>query len=141
MAATSGGIGVVLSDAAAFLAQFDEFIPFKKITVEAERFIQSGFLLIILSVLFLFILAYLVATARIVLIYAHFTVKKVEEELIISRGLLEKRQLTIPLKKIQGIRIAENLIRQPLGYASVYLEYAGGSASDQDTVNVLLFRL
>ncbi|KMY48325.1 PH domain-containing protein [Peribacillus loiseleuriae] len=141
MAATSGGVGVVLSGAVAFLAQFDELIPFKKISAEAERFIQSGILLIILTVFLLFILAYLVATARIVLIYAYFTVKKVEEELIISRGLLEKRQLTIPLKKIQGIRIAENLIRQPLGYASVYLEYAGGSASDKDTVNTLLFPL
>ncbi|MBA9029224.1 PH domain-containing protein [Peribacillus huizhouensis] len=141
MAATSGGIGVVLSGAVAFLAQFDELIPFKKISAEAERFIQSGVLLIILTVLLLFILAYLIATARIVFIYAYFTVRKVEEELIISRGLLEKRQLTIPLKKIQGIRISENLIRQPLGYASVYLEYAGGSALDKDTVNVLLFPL
>lgn len=141
MAATSGGIGVVLSGAAAFLSQFDELIPFKKISAEAQQFIQSGILLMILMVLFLFIVAYLVATARIVLIYAYFTAKKVEEELIISRGLLEKRQLTIPLKKIQGIKIAENLIRQPLGYASVYLEYAGGSASDKDTVNILLFPL
>ncbi|MDF1512079.1 PH domain-containing protein [Robertmurraya sp. DFI.2.37] len=33
--------------------------------------------------------------------------------------MLEKRQLTIPLNRIQGIRISENWLRQPLGYASV----------------------
>ena len=57
----------------------------------------------------------------------NFTVKKVEDDLIISRGLLEKRQMTIPLNRIQGILISENFIRQPLGLASVYMESAGGS--------------
>ena len=71
--------------------------------------------------------------------YAHFTVEKKEDELVISRGLLEKRQLTIPLKKIQGIRIVENIVRQPLGYATVYLEYAGGSIGEKDSLTVMLF--
>ncbi|MEI2401171.1 PH domain-containing protein, partial [Paenibacillus phytohabitans] len=58
---------------------------------------------------------------------ANFTVVKRDEELFITRGLIEKKQTTIPLTRIQAIRIGENLIRQPFGYATVYIESAGGS--------------
>jgi putative membrane protein len=141
MAATSGGVGVVFSGAVALLLQFDELIPIDKLSSGFEQFMETGVVFVSLIVLIILLLAYAIATVRIVLLYAFFTVKKVDDELIFTRGLLERRQLTIPLKKIQGIRIAENLIRQPLGYASVYVEYAGGSAADKETFNVMLFPL
>ena len=125
MSATSGAVGVVLSGMAAFLSQFDDIIPFKRLFGQSKAVLEQGTYILIGLVIVGVILVYIAAIIMMMLKYAHFTVEKIEEELVISRGLLEKRQLTIPLKKIQGIRIVENIIRQPLGYATVYLEYAG----------------
>ncbi|RFU67389.1 hypothetical protein D0469_15065 [Peribacillus saganii] len=141
MAATSGGVGVVFSGAMAFFSQFEEMIPYKRIFKGLGQFVQTGILFIILAVIAGLLIAYIIATAGIVMKYAFFTVKKTEDELIISRGLMERRQLTIPLKKIQGIRITENIIRQPLGFASVIVEYAGGSVMDKENSQVMLFPL
>ncbi|MDQ7862813.1 PH domain-containing protein [Peribacillus frigoritolerans] len=49
--------------------------------------------------------------------------------------------MTIPIHKIQGIRIMENLIRKPLGLATVYIEYAGGSMEDKESLSIMLFPL
>ncbi|WP_240620347.1 PH domain-containing protein [Peribacillus acanthi] len=141
MGITSGGAGVVFSGAMAFFSQFEEYIPYEKVFKGFEKFIASGVMVITVLVLIGLIIAYIVATAGIVLKYAFFTVVKKEDELIITRGLLERRQITIPLKKIQAIRIVENLVRQPLGYATVYLENAAGSVMDQEASKVMIFPL
>lgn len=62
----------------------------------------------------------------------------VNEDFIITRGLLEKRQLTIPLKRIQAIRISENLIRQPFGYCTFFIVSAGGTIENTESSRVTL---
>ena len=141
LAATSGGVGVVFSGAAAILSQMDELIPYHRVFNEFKEFAQTGALFITLVLLGGFLAAYAIAVFSIMLKYAYFILEKAEDDLMITRGLLEKRRLTIPLKKIQGIRISENLLRQPLGYCSVYAEYAGGSAEDIQNARIMLFPL
>ncbi|MBM9839715.1 PH domain-containing protein, partial [Rhodococcus hoagii] len=51
--------------------------------------------------------------------YANFQIIKKEQELVISRGIIEKHQVTIPLRKIQAIKIKENIIRQLFGFVTV----------------------
>ena len=139
MSATSGAVGVVLSGLVAFVSQFDDMIPYDRLFGQSKAVLELGtFFLISLAAIGV-ILVYVAAIISMMLKYAYFTVEKKEDELVISRGLLEKRQLTIPLKKIQGIRIVENLVRQPLGFATVYLEYAGGSLGEKDSLTVMLF--
>ncbi|MGE7604890.1 PH domain-containing protein [Peribacillus sp. NPDC097675] len=141
MAATSGAIGVFLSGGIAFISQFDEIIPFERIFKNYEEYMEFGtFILTAFSILGLLIV-YVMATVSMVIKYANFTALRTGEELVISRGLLEKKQLTIPISKVQGIRIMENLIRKPLGLATVYLEYAGGSAEDRESLSIMLFPL
>ena len=41
--------------------------------------------------------------------YANFTVKKRDGDLIITHGLLERRQLTVPLEKVQAVRVVESM--------------------------------
>lgn len=141
MSATSGAVGVVLSGMAAFVSQFDEIIPFERLFGQSKDMLELGTFILISLAIAGIILVYVVAILSMMLKYAHFTVEKKDDELVISRGLLEKRQLTIPLKKIQGIRILENVVRQPLGYATVYLEYAGGSLKEKESQTVMLFPL
>ncbi|MDQ0155658.1 PH domain-containing protein [Robertmurraya andreesenii] len=141
LASTSGGVGVVISAVVAFLSQFDDIIPYETVFHQLEDLVANGVIFISILVFIGFVLAWIIAVIGMMLKYADFTLKKVDNDLIITRGLLEKKQLTIPLNRIQGIRISENLLRQPLGYASVYIESAGGSAQNAESaaVNILPF--
>jgi putative membrane protein len=59
------------------------------------------------------------------LAYTGFTLSRDGEFLYIRRGLLERREATIPLARIQAVRVVEGLLRQPLGLASLRVESAG----------------
>lgn len=141
LASTSGGVGVVLSASVAFILQFEEFIPYETLFKELESFISHGVILISVLVFIGFFLAWFAAIVGTMVRYAGFTIKKIENDVIITRGLLERKQLTIPLHRIQAIRVSENLIRQPLGLASVYVESAGGSAMKENSSQVLVLPL
>jgi putative membrane protein len=138
LASTSGGVGVVISAVIAFIFQFEEIIPYERVFSGLEQFISSGVVAVSIIVFIGFLLAWAVALISTMFKYAGFTVKKTEDDLIITRGLLEKRQLTIPLYRIQAIRISENLIRQPFGLSTVYLESAGGSVTDAESSRVMI---
>ncbi|WP_404330751.1 PH domain-containing protein [Mesobacillus maritimus] len=141
LASTSGGVGVVISAVIAFFFQFEEIIPYEKLYNEVEHFIANGIFFISIVVFLGFLVAWVISVIMTMLKYANFTLKKVDQDLIITRGLLEKRQITIPLKRIQAIRISENILRQPLGMASVYVESAGGSALNEEGSKVLVLPL
>ena len=138
LASTSGGAGVVISAIIAFVFQFDELIPYEKVFNELKGFISSGLVFVSTIVFLILLLAWLISVVGTMIKYADFTVEKVADDLIISRGLLEKRQLTIPLNRVQGILICENLIRQPLGFGSVFLESAGGSINEDRSKTLIL---
>lgn len=138
LASTSGGAGVVISAVLAFVSQFEEFIPYEQIFDRFEHFVKSGMVFVSVVVFVGFLLAWIIAVFGTMLKYANFTVRKVDNDLVITRGLLEKRQFTIPLNRIQAVRISENLVRQPIGYASAYLESAGGSALDHESSKVII---
>ncbi|RJS61300.1 hypothetical protein CJ483_15585 [Bacillus sp. PK3_68] len=82
--------------------------------------------------------AWIISIGMTLLRYAGFTLCHKEESLIIRRGLLEKQQLTVPMDRIQGITILENPLRQGLGYCSVHLESAGGTAKEKDNANMVV---
>jgi putative membrane protein len=138
LASTSGGVGVVISAVMAFIFQFEEIIPYEAIFNKFEKFVATGAIFISIIVFIGFVLAWVAAIVGTMVKYADFTVKKVGNDIIITRGLLEKRQFTIPVNRIQAVRISENLLRQPLGYATVYLESAGGSISNQEGSKVMI---
>lgn len=138
LATTSGGVGVVLSAVLAFFSQLDDVIPYERAYHEVENMISNGVAIIAVLVFVGFLLAWFIALIGTMVKYAQFTVKKTERELVISRGLLEKRQITIPLNRIQGVRISENILRQPFGLCSVYIISAGGSVRNTEGSKVLL---
>ena len=138
---TSGGVGVVISAVLAFLSQLDDFIPYEKVFRGIEQWAVSNLILIALLIFAGIIIAWILALFGTMLKYANFRVTKTEHDLVISQGLLEKRQMTIPLTRIQAIRINENIVRQWLGYGSVSVESAGGSASNKEGSKVLLLPL
>ncbi|RDI39872.1 PH domain-containing protein [Falsibacillus pallidus] len=138
MAVTSGGVGVVLSAIAAFVFQFEEVIPYQKVFNQMNKAVHSSVILVVFAVFFGLLLAWLFSIVVTMLKYSRFTIRKTADDLIITRGLLEKKQLTIPLKRIQAIRIVENIARQPFGFATVYIDSAGGSVKEADSASVMV---
>ncbi|KIL48576.1 PH domain-containing protein [Jeotgalibacillus campisalis] len=138
MATTSGGAGVVISGLLIFLSQFSEFIPYETVMDEFMDVVQSGILIVAVTVFIVLFFAWLIAVAMTFIRYASFTVKLVDKDLVITRGLLEKKQTTIPLNRIQGIRFNQNLLREPFKYAAVTIESAGGSALEKDSNTIRL---
>jgi putative membrane protein len=134
---TSGGIGVVISAVMAFISQLDNVIPYKKLFGRFEHWAENSIITVAILVFIGLLLAWVIALARTMLKYANFTVIKSDDDIIISQGLLEKRQLTIPIKRIQAIRIKENIIRRILGFATVYIESAGGSSANIESSKVM----
>lgn len=142
LASTSGGIGIVISAVLAFMSQFAEYVPFERAFNKVEQYINFSVVTYIIVIVILFLLiSWIIGVFMMALRFANFKVVKRDDELFITRGLIEKRQSTIPLHRIQAIRFAENLIRQPLGYATVFIESAGGSLDKGEDFSTVLFPL
>lgn len=136
---TSGSVGVILALAAAGFSEFEQFIPEHYFDNTIEWVIGLGVIILIVMVIFLLLLLWLLGIAGTMIKYGNFTITKNDEELFITRGLLEKKQVTIPLKRIQAVGIQESIIRQPLGYVTVFAEIAGGSMDKGEDFSSILF--
>ncbi len=129
LATTSGGVGLILSGAIAFLSQFIDVLPLKEIYDEMAIFVKSGILFIAILVVIGLFIVWGISVFMTLLAYYSFTVQLEDEDLIITRGLLEKKRATVPLKRVQSIRIVENPFRQLFGYAAVIIDNPGGGIS------------
>ncbi|MBM7621675.1 putative membrane protein [Bacillus tianshenii] len=138
---TSGGIGVVLSAVVAFISQLDQFVSYEDVVDRFDLVVQTSVYFIASVAFFVLFLAWMISIAMTMIKYGNFTVVKQGDELLISRGIIEKRQLTIPLGRIQAIRISQNLLRQPFGLATVYVESAGGAGGKESDFATILFPL
>ncbi len=132
LATTSGGIGVVLSGLAVFVSQFSELIPYERIYDEVVVFLKFGVLMVALSVFVFLLITWILSVVLTTLNYHQFTIWQEGDQIVLTRGLLEKKKITIPLGRVQGIQIVENPLRQLFGYCTVTVESAGGSLSEKD---------
>ncbi|WP_273853807.1 PH domain-containing protein [Guptibacillus spartinae] len=136
-ASTSGGIGVVLSFVAAIASQVDDFIPNRFYESVTERVLDATVPLLLLAVAFLLLISWFFSVIGTVLKYGGFVLTRHENDLIINRGILEKRQLTIPVHRIQAIRVVEGILRQPFGYSALYVESGGGGGKEEQFSTIL----
>ena len=129
--ATSGGaLGLVLSVLSAAITVLDDI----GLQLDWEQYftwIWSQANLIYLVVPTLLALWLLTALGMVVK-YGGFTLTRSGDRLQMVYGLLQRRQISIPVKRIQAVRLVEGVLRQPLGYASIYVESAGYGQKDRE---------
>ncbi len=123
--ATSGQIGVALSLIAVASQLFNDFLSQNLAQRLLETFAPRSVTTALLYVFILGLVAWLLAIGGTVLAHTGFTLSRDGDFLYIQRGLLERREATIPLARIQAVRIVEGLLRQPFGLASLRVESAG----------------
>ncbi|GKV68268.1 UPF0699 transmembrane protein YdbT [Sporosarcina sp. NCCP-2716] len=138
LATTSSGIGVIFSGAAIFLSQFGELLPIAKVGRELTSLLKFGVLLIAILVFLALLGAWLLSVAMTFFSYYGFKVSVTDEELIITRGLIEKKRTTVPLRRIQSVSLQENPLRQLFGYGRVVVHSAGAAG---DGSRIQLFPL
>ncbi|WP_100398607.1 PH domain-containing protein [Bacillus sp. FJAT-44742] len=135
---TSGGVGLVLSAVLALFTQVDQLLPETFYETTLGFFVESSIFVIIILIFLITLIAWIISIFITVIKYGNFSVVKRGNDLIISRGLLETRQLTLNIKRITTVRYVATMIRQPLGFTSVYVESAGGGSSDEQLSTLLL---
>jgi putative membrane protein len=129
-ASTSGQIGVILSGVAWLYAQVDDIVQERAIEylehaqIEGEVSSTNPLFVTLLVVAGLMV-AWLLSIVGSVIRYGGFSVERKGDELIVRRGLLERREVAISVSRVQAVRIVESLSRQPFGYGALYVESAG----------------
>lgn len=124
-ASTSASVGLVFSLLIAGLSQLNQLLPNIDLFSLVTQYVESNVTMVLILVPILAAISWLLSIIGTMLKYAFFTVTKTEKDLYITRGLLEKRELTLPLKRIQAVRISEGLIRQLFGFVTIHVENAG----------------
>lgn len=69
--------------------------------------------------------AFLLSIVATVVTYWDFTLTREGASLRVRRGLLEQRSDTLPLRRVQSVRVEENIVRRLLGLAAVKVDVAG----------------
>lgn len=132
LATTSSGIGVVLSAVAVFLSQFSDILPFEAVYEEVMLFLRFGYLIVALVIFTVLTIAWVISVFLTIFANYQFTIQADEDNIYITRGLLEKKKISVPFKRVQGIKISQNPLREWFGYATVTVESAGGSLGDKE---------
>lgn len=79
------------------------------------------------------LIAWLLAILSTVLTFGNFVIRRAGEQLLISHGLLERRRATLPVRRIQAVRIEEGWLRQPFGLAELRFDSAGHGTDKGDS--------
>jgi putative membrane protein len=66
-----------------------------------------------------------------------FTLARVGDDLVVRRGLLERREAVLPLARLQVVRVEESLLRRALALASIRLQSAGRTGRGDETASRL----
>ncbi|MEN6461661.1 MAG: PH domain-containing protein [Syntrophomonas sp.] len=123
LASTSNGIGVVISAMLVIISQLKDFFPkldvWDKVGAYAGHLASGRISLIILAVFLLILIAWLLSLVGTIIQFGGYQLRREGDSINIRRGLFEKQQVTIPIKRIQAIKVVESLLRQPLGMVSV----------------------
>ncbi|WP_237706227.1 PH domain-containing protein [Ornithinibacillus scapharcae] len=137
--ATSGSIGVILALVGFVSSEVIRFIPNSFYDEAYKWLIGLGLLLMILMGIGVLLLVWLLGILGTMTKYWNFTVSKVGEDIVITHGLIEKKQITIPIRRIQAVGHVESVFRQPFGYCTVIAEIAGGSNEKGEQFSTVLF--
>jgi|GEM_PF-508251 len=146
--ATSGQIGAAAAIIGVGSQFFDDFIDnfFSRNFVEGifETIAPYAFLAVMLIVFAVGLFAWFLAIAGTVVAYSGFVISRSADGkyLNIKRGLIRRYEATIPISRIQAVRVTEGLLRQPFGLAMLRVESAGYGGGTEDVgVSTTLFPL
>ncbi|PLS86164.1 MAG: hypothetical protein CYG60_08720, partial [Actinobacteria bacterium] len=138
---TSGQIGVAISVVAGGSQIVDNLLPGDLAERLSEALLPRTVFAVLLLALFVALFAWVLAIFGTVLAHAGFTLSRSADGryLHIKRGLLNRYETTVPIARIQAVRLVEGILRQPFGLAALRVESAGFGT--EEGVSTVLFPL
>ena len=138
---TSGQIGVAASVVFGASQAVERLLPRDFTQRLSENFLPRTVSAVLLLLLALALFSWMLAILGTVLAHAGFSLSRSADGkyLHIRRGLLERHESTVPLARIQAIRVVEGVLRQPFGLTALRVESAG--FGDERGVSTTLFPL
>jgi putative membrane protein len=97
----------------------------------AEQTVAGTILLVVGAIAIVIVIGWIFSVVGSVVGYHDFTLTRVGDDIQKRYGLLSRREGSIPLRRVQSIRVEESLLRRPLNLASLKIETAGGPAQGQ----------
>lgn len=126
--ATSGRVGAAAA-IVGILVQFgEELVPrrvWERVPWDGLADAAQSIQVVAATVATLGLLAWLISIVATVLTYGGFELRREGDQLLVQHGLLDRRRATIPIRRIQAVRVVETLMRQSFGYAEVRFDLAG----------------
>ncbi|GEL08400.1 PH domain-containing protein [Salisediminibacterium halotolerans] len=138
MALTSSGVGIAATFVAAIISQAPQVLPVFMLDWIVGWFIRSSIMVVASLLVTVLVIAWLFTLLTTSLKYGQFTLRKWTNEIHISRGILEKRQLTLKSNRITAVRVVQSPLRQLFNYVSVYVESAGGGTQEEEFSTILV---
>ncbi len=120
-ALTAGQLGVILPALAGFFqllqSTFDED--------DAVRLLPHTLSAALLAAAGLLVAAWLLSMLGSVVAFAGFTATREGDRLHIRRGLLARREATVPVERVRAVEVVEGVLRMPFGLAALRMEVIG----------------
>jgi len=134
-AITGTSIPLILAGAAATFGRARDLLPDRVFDHLAQQVFVGGATtaLLLIAAVSIAVLAGIALTS---LRLARFTLVRDGDRLRVSRGLIAQRSGTIPVDRVQAVRMVEGCWRRMLGYCALEVEVAGLSSSN-DTERTL----
>lgn len=138
--ATSNEAGLIAAGLATLLEVADDLGRIAGLDALAEELFGRGAALgvagaviagAILAAAF-FVLGWLVSIVATLVRFHGFTLTRTGDDLRREYGLFSRHRSTVPLERVQAVRIEETLLRRPLGLAALKIETAGAAPGRSD---------
>lgn len=135
--ATANEAGLIAAALAAALQFVDDLALERMIPLEAvmsrvaDSTVSGAIWLVAIMLGALLVLGWLVSIVGSVVGYHDFTLERVGGDLRKHYGLIGRRQTSVPLERVQAVRVEESLLRRPLRLATLKIETASGSPREQ----------
>ena len=123
-ALTSGQLGVILPALAGVLQLLTQSFD----SEDATRLLPDTAGGRELALAALLVAAWGLSVAGSLVTFGGFTVTRDGDRLRIRRGLLQRSEAVVPVRRVQGVRVVEGLLRRPFGLATLRVEVAGYAA-------------
>lgn len=134
---TSGRVAIIAAILGGFVSQVVDKIPDRYMEQffdgVYEQVIQLSTVLFIGLVLLVLFMTWVISIVGTMIRFGGFTVTRTEEYLHISRGLLEKVEVHVPISRIQGVIVSESLLQQPFKLATIQLNLITAKTEDEGT--------
>lgn len=130
--ATANHAGLIIA-AAAGLVQFADDLPYLDLGIrQFQRLpldsVSSTVLVGFAALAMLLVIGWIVSIAGSIIGYYDFTLMSGGHRLHKTHGLLARASATIPLDRVQAMRIEESVLRRPLGLSTLKVMTAGSAA-------------